>query len=224
MGETLVLRSENYTTNETPTFFGGVFLFFLLYLKQVKSSSMQRRIKLHGEEINYNLRKNRRAKRLKLTIYCDGSFAVSAPRRLSLSAIENYILQKSDWVLDKLKIFKRKTEGGIFSGTSVNDYPNLKKTALELAQKKVAQFNEQYALSYRRISIRNQKTRWGSCSKLGNLSYNYKITLLPERLVDYIIVHELCHLKEFNHSRKFWDLVAQALPDYKQRRKEIKNI
>jgi predicted metal-dependent hydrolase len=185
---------------------------------------MQRKIKLQGEEINYNLRKNRKAKRLKLTIYCDGSFAVSAPRRLSLSIIEDYILQKSDWVLDKLKIFKGKAGGGFFGKTSAGDYLNLKKSALELAQKKVAQFNEQYVLSYCRISIRNQKTRWGSCSKLGNLSYNYKIILLPERLVDYIIVHELCHLKEFNHSQKFWDLVAQVLPDYKQRRKEIKNL
>lgn len=185
---------------------------------------MQRRIKLQGEEIDYNLRKNRRTKRLRLTIYCDGSLAVSAPRRLSLGVIENYILQKSDWVLSKLKIFKRKTESGIFGKTSASDYPRLKKAALELAQKKVVEFNRYYNLSYCRISIRNQKTRWGSCSRKGNLNYNYKIALLPERLADYIIVHELCHLKEFNHSRRFWDLVAQTMPDYKQRRKEIKNI
>ena len=185
---------------------------------------MQRRIKLQGEEIDYNLRKNRRTKRLRLTIYCDGSFAVSAPRRLSLGVIENYILQKSDWVLAKLKIFKNRAKDSIFSGTSANDYLQLKETALKLAQEKVAVFNQQYNLTYRRISIRNQKTRWGSCSKAGNLNYNYKIALLPERLSDYIVVHELCHLKEFNHSRRFWDLVAQTLPDYKERRKEIKNL
>jgi predicted metal-dependent hydrolase len=185
---------------------------------------MQRRIKLQGEEIDYNLRKNRRAKRLRLTIYCDGSFAVSAPNRLNLATIENYILQKSDWVLSKLKIFKNKTTDNIFSRNNPNDYFQLKKTALELAQKKVVEFNRYYNLSYCRISIRNQKTRWGSCSRKGNLNYNYKIALLPERLADYIIVHELCHLQEFNHSRRFWDLVAQTVPDYKQRRKEIKNI
>ncbi len=185
---------------------------------------MQRRIKLQGEEIDYNLRKNRRTKRLKLTIYCDGSFAVSAPRRLALSDIENYILQKSEWVLAKLKIFKNKTKDSIFSGTNAKDYLQLKEVALKLAQKRVAEFNQLYNLSYRRISIRNQKTRWGSCSKAGNLNYNYKIVLLPERLVDYIIVHELCHLQEFNHSRRFWDLVAQTLPDYKKLRKEIKSL
>lgn len=185
---------------------------------------MQRRIKLQGEEIDYNLRKNRRTKRLKLTIYCDGSLAVSAPRGLTLAAIENYILQKSDWVLAKLKIFKNRTTNSIFSKTSANEYAQLKEAALKLAQRKVAEFNQQYNLSYRRISIRNQKTRWGSCSKAGNLNYNYRIVLLPEKLADYIIVHELCHLQKFNHSRRFWDLVAQTLPDYKQRRKEIKNL
>ncbi len=185
---------------------------------------MQRRIKLQGEEIDYNLRKNRRTKRLRLTIYCDGSLAVSAPRRLSLGDIENYILQKSDWVLSKLKIFKNKAKSSIFNGTNARDYLQLKEVALKLAQEKVAVFNQQYNLTYRRISIRNQKTRWGSCSRAGNLNYNYKITLLPERLADYIIVHELCHLQEFNHSRRFWDLVAQTVPDYKQRRKEIRNL
>lgn len=185
---------------------------------------MQRRIELQGEEVNYNLRKNRRTKRLKLTIYCDGSFAVSAPKRLNLATIENYILQKSDWVLSKLKIFKNRTTDSIFSKNNTNEYLRLKETALKLAQEKVSVFNQQYNLSYRRISIRNQKTRWGSCSKVGNLNYNYKITLLPERLVDYIIVHELCHLQEFNHSRRFWDLVVRTLPDYKERRKEIKNL
>jgi predicted metal-dependent hydrolase len=185
---------------------------------------MQRRIKLQGEEIDYNLRKNRRTKRLRLTIYCDGSFAVSAPRRLSLSVIESYILQKSEWVLSKLKIFKNRTTDSIFSKTNANEYLRLKETALKLAQRKVTEFNQRYNLTYRRISIRNQKTRWGSCSRAGNLNYNYKIALLPERLADYIIVHELCHLKEFNHSRRFWDLVAQTLPDYKQCRQEIKKL
>jgi predicted metal-dependent hydrolase len=196
----------------------------LLKQLKIKKVSMQRRIKLQGEEINYNLRKNRRTRKLRLTIYCDGSLAVSAPRGLTLTAIENYILQKSDWVLSKLKVFKKKGENGFFSKINSRDYPRLKKSALLLAQKKVAEFNQRYALPYRRISIRNQKTRWGSCSKMGNLNYNYKITLLPERLADYIIVHELCHLQEFNHSRRFWDLVSQTIPDFKQRRKEIKNL
>jgi hypothetical protein len=64
--------------------------------------------------------------------------------------------------------------------------------------------------------------RWGSCSKKGNLNFNYKIALLPQRHSDYVIVHELCHLREFNHSKKFWDLVEQAVPNHRALRTELK--
>ena len=79
-----------------------------------------------------------------------------------------------------------------------------------------------YVFKVGRISIRNQKMRWGSCSRKGNLNFNYRIALLPPTLCDYVIVHELCHLGEFNHSRKFWDLVALALPNYCEIRMELK--
>ena len=85
-------------------------------------------------------------------------------------------------------------------------------------------FNQIYGFQYNKINIRNQKTRWGSCSKKGNLNFNYKIALLPEKYADYIVVHELCHLKEFNHSRSFWNLVARTIPDFRERKKRIKNI
>ncbi len=79
-----------------------------------------------------------------------------------------------------------------------------------------------YTFLYSRISIRNQSSRWGSCSRKGNLSFNYRLALLPPRLADYIIVHELCHLGEFNHSKKFWDLVALTIPDWQKLRVELK--
>jgi len=85
-------------------------------------------------------------------------------------------------------------------------------------------FNQIYKLPIRRISVRNQKTRWGSCSQKGNLNFNYKIALISPRLADYIIVHELCHLKEFNHSPRFWALVTEAIPDYLEVRKQLKKI
>ena len=96
-----------------------------------------------------------------------------------------------------------------------------KEEARELARRRIEYFNQMYGFKFNTISIRNQKTRWGSCSRKGNLNFNYKIALLPARLSDYIIVHELCHLGEFNHSSKFWNLVAQTIPDYSARRKEL---
>ena len=90
--------------------------------------------------------------------------------------------------------------------------------------KRLEYYSEIYGFKFNRVSIRNQKTRWGSCSKKGNLNFNYRILMLPEYLANYIIVHELCHLKELNHSPKFWNLVAQIMPNYLERKKELKNL
>jgi predicted metal-dependent hydrolase len=99
-----------------------------------------------------------------------------------------------------------------------------KESARVLVKAKIEQFNAVYEFTVGKIAIRNTVSRWGSCSSKGNLNFNYKIVLLPERLADYIIVHELCHLKEFNHSQKFWDQVARVIPDYEARRAELRKI
>lgn len=91
-------------------------------------------------------------------------------------------------------------------------------------QNRLAYWNTFYNFQYGRIAIRNQTSRWGSCSKKGNLNFNYRIIFLSEALMDYVIVHELCHLKEFNHSQNFWNLVAQAMPAYKKLRSELRSI
>lgn len=105
--------------------------------------------------------------------------------------------------------------------TSQN-YLKYKETARQIVTSRLEYFNVFYGFKYNRIAIRNQKTRWGSCSRKGNLNFNYKIALLPEKARDYIIVHELCHLKEFNHSRNFWNLVAKTVPDYLEIRRNLR--
>lgn len=73
-----------------------------------------------------------------------------------------------------------------------------------------------------RIAIRNTRSRWGSCSSKGNLNFSYRLSLLPAHLSDYVIIHEVCHLREFNHSSRFWDLVALISPDFDKQREELK--
>lgn len=108
--------------------------------------------------------------------------------------------------------------------TSRAAYWQNKELARRLVVERIAHFNTIYGVVIARISIRNQKTRWGSASKKGNLNFHHAIIHLPPELADLIIVHELCHLKEFSHSKKFWDLVALAVPNWRELRRKLRNI
>lgn len=119
-----------------------------------------------------------------------------------------------------MKIFFRKRKP---TKTSQHYLQN-KEKARTLILERLDYFNKYYDFEYNRVSIRNQRTRWGSCSSKGNLNFNYKILFLPMQLADYIIVHELCHVKELNHSKNFWSLVQKTIPDYKQYRKHVKTV
>ena len=99
-----------------------------------------------------------------------------------------------------------------------------KEEARALVLARLNHYNQHYALSWNRVAIRNQRRRWGSCTSLKNLNFNYKLLYLPPHLQDYIIVHELCHLVELNHGQHFWDLVAEQIPDYQVRVADMRTI
>lgn len=182
---------------------------------------MKKHIKLHDRKVSYTLRVSKRAQRLRLAVYCDGAFVVTAPRSLEFNLVEKFIIKKSQWVLDKIDYFSSFTNSLKVKNTKA-EFLKYRHQAQVLAEKKVAKFNKIYGFKYHQINIKNQKTRWGSCSKKGNLNFNYKIALLPEKLAEYVVVHELCHLGQFNHSQKFWNLVAKAMPDYLEIKEELK--
>lgn len=110
----------------------------------------------------------------------------------------------------------------IFRSGRRREYKKLKEHARFLVHAHLARLNQFYNFSFNRVCVKNHKSRWGSCSKKGNLNFNYKIIHLPVELAEYIVVHELCHLRELNHSPRFWALVARAVPDYKKRRHQLK--
>lgn len=182
---------------------------------------MKKRIKLHNKNIDYTLRTSKRAKRMRLAVYCDGSFVVTRPQGLHINIVEKFIIQKSNWILLKLEYFKQ-FKGSFFRNDHEN-YLKYKNEALDFVKKRIKYFNKKYNFKFNQINIKNQKTRWGSCSKKGNLNFNYKILLLPKYIANYIIVHELCHLKEFSHSQKFWNLVAKAIPGFLDIKKELRD-
>jgi len=173
-----------------------------------------------SEEITYTLKRSIRARALRISILNRDQVIVTAPRTMSERVIERFVTSKSDWIISKLEYLKRLPDH-LFLKNSKKDFQKYKAAAHGVAQRRNALIHKNYRFDFKKIVIRDQKTRWGSCSKTGTISFNYKIALLPPHLADYIIVHELCHFGEMNHSRKFWALVGRTLPDFKLLRREL---
>jgi len=132
-------------------------------------------------------------------------------------------MRNKKWVIKKIgNLFYLKTKTPKKKRKNL-DYLKYKDQAYSIAKNRLDYFNQFYNYKWNNIVIRNQKTRWGSCSRKGNLNFNYKIALITKEASDYIVVHELCHLGEFNHSKNFWDLVAKTVPDYKKIRNDLRN-
>lgn len=173
-------------------------------------------------KILYTLKKSKRARRVRLVVYCDGRVVVTSPVGVHQSIIEKFIIDKKKWVLDKIKFFKNINAPRSVPAFSRKDYLENKDKVLALVNERVEFYNKIYNFSFNKISIKNQKTRWGSCSSRKNLNLNCKILFLNAKLRDYIIVHEMCHLKEFSHSKNFWALVEKAFPNYLEIKKDLR--
>ncbi len=176
---------------------------------------------LKGKLFLYDMKKSRNARGLTVTIHPGGGLQVTANPWIPKFFINQFLESRAEWILKKV------THQSQFKPTpppriSKAQYERYKQKALELANFQVEHFAKIYGVKYGKISIRNQKSRWGSCTKKGNLSFNYRIALLAKELSDYIIIHEVCHLKEFNHSQKFWDLVSQCSPHNYALRRQLR--
>ena len=182
---------------------------------------MQKYIDLRAQKIPYTLKRSARAKRIKIAVHCGDAFVLTLPRYTDEIWGERFIKEKEEWILEKLRYF-RGIQGNMVRVNDRARYREHKSRALALVTHKITEANARYNLKYKSIAIRNQKTLWGSCSRDKCLSFNYKIAFLREELADYLIVHELCHLQEMNHSDRFWRLVAKTIPNYATLRRELK--
>jgi len=162
----------------------------------------------------------------------EGRVSVRIPLRGSRKAAEQLVSEKKEWILEKVKLQKnryrlrreneRETEKKYTPAQREGLEKRYRQAAREYIPKRADFYAEKIGVTYGKIRIAEQKTRWGSCSQKGTLSFNWKLMLAPPRVLDYVIVHELCHLKEMNHSQRFWELVESILPDYKEQRKWLK--
>lgn len=182
---------------------------------------MQKYIDLRAQKIPYTLKRSVQAKRIKITVHCGDAFVLTLPRNTDEIWGERFIKEKEEWILEKLRYFKG-MQGGTLHINNHARYLEYKSHALALVTHKITEVNAHYNFTYKNITIRNQKILWGSCSRDKRLSFNYKIAFLRDELADYLIVHELCHLREMNHSDRFWRLVTETIPNYATLRRELK--
>jgi len=164
------------------------------------------------------IRSHRRT--VSLEIRPDGTVLVRVPRRLSDRAIREFVVSKEGWLREKLRKYENLpalptlTEGELDA---------LKRQAKQDLSDRVRRFAPLAGVSFGRITIRAQKSRWGSCSAQGNLNFNCLLMLAPADVRDYVVIHELCHRKEMNHSPRFWEAVEKLCPDYRQHRQWLKD-
>ena len=182
---------------------------------------MQKGFVKNNTTVLYSLKNRKGIRGIRIAVHADGSVVVTKSKYIRESEAERLVEIKADWIIEKIQVMKSKPQK-LLAHYSAKDFKENKEKAYEFVLGRISYFSKFYNYKINSIKIKNQKTRWGSCSGGGNLSFNYKILFLPESLVDYIIVHEMCHLKEMNHSTRFWSLVAEQIPDHKIRRKEIR--
>ena len=159
-------------------------------------------------------------KTLAIEIRPDMRVVVRAPEKIPQNEIIKFVEEKQNWIKKHLVQMyfkaeenkKQKKEPALTNA----DIEKLCQKALSVIPDKVKYYAEIMGVIYGRITIRNQKTRWGSCSSKGNLNFNCLLMLAPSEILDYVVVHELCHRKQMNHSKAFWLEVEKVLPDYKE--------
>lgn len=169
------------------------------------------------------IRSNR--KTVAIQVNSDLSVTVRAPYSASEKDIEEILKKKEAWIsrhIEKIKKTKERFEAEPTEKLTREKVIALAEEALKVIPARVEYFAKVIGVTYGKITIRNQKTRWGSCSSKGNLNFNCLLMLAPPEVLDYVVVHELCHRKQMNHSKAFWLEVEKVLPNYKEVRKWLK--
>ena len=159
-------------------------------------------------------------KTLAVQIRADGTVIARAPLRMPKDRILYFLSEKASWIrMQQGRMQEReKMRQQARIHLDAAQEKELRERAKSVLAQRTAYFARQIGVTYGRITVRDQKTRWGSCSQTGNLNFNFRLILAPSEVLDYVVVHELCHRRQMNHSAQFWQEVAQVLPDYRERK------
>lgn len=159
-------------------------------------------------------------KTLAVQIRTDGTVIARAPLRMPKDRILCFLSEKASWIrMQQGKMQEReKMRQQARIHLDAAQEKELRERAKSVLAQRTAYFARQIGVTYGKITVRDQKTRWGSCSQTGNLNFNFRLILAPLEVLDYVVVHELCHRRQMNHSTQFWQEVAQVLPDYRKRK------
>lgn len=167
--------------------------------------------------VSYQIIKSDR-KTIAIQIKPDGQVVVRCPKRMRIEEARRFVESEADWIEKHLA--KRNVQDVV--KYTPKEIKQLREQARKLVAARVRYYAPIIGVTYGQIAIRTQHTRWGSCSSKGNLNFNCLLALVPAEVLDYVVVHELCHRKELNHSELFWREVERFLPDFKARKRWLK--
>ena len=165
-----------------------------------------------------------KSKHIRISIRRNGDVLVTYPFWSSRKVAEKFVNERKNWIKKHVSDILSGRKKSILSKGGRKDYLEKKEFARKIIKEKIEKFNKYYNLKIGRIAIRNQRSRWGSCSSKKNLNFNYRVVYLPDQYLEYLVVHELCHLKQMNHSKKFWSLVEESIPNYRELSKKIRKL
>ena len=172
--------------------------------------------------IPYTIKRSRR-RTIGIEVTADGVL-VRAPQRASTGEIQRAVASAEGWIEERMKRLEGEQQRAVRAGLlSEEDIARLTARAKKYIPGRVAHYAPLIGVEPGRITIRKQKTKWGSCSSKGNLNFNCLLMLAPSEVIDAIVVHELCHLKQMNHSKKFYDEVLRVFPEYRKWNKWLRD-
>jgi predicted metal-dependent hydrolase len=167
--------------------------------------------------IPFDLRYSKTSRRVRIAVHADGSVTVSAPKGLSAERITPMVESKRLWIERAIEKCRKRSAGAVLHKENIDRIEFSRKVGnLIDAKAKII------GVYPRKIGVRKMRSRWGSCSKEGNISINLLLGHLPPDLLEYVVIHELCHMVHHDHSRNFWALVGKYVPEFKSHKKQLR--